>query len=65
MVQWLLKDVGIVEISVRDLGIGIFEEDIEKIFEPFYREWNASKEIGTGLGLSFVKQEVERELTKT
>jgi len=55
--EW--KDAGIVEISVRDTGIGIFEEDIEKIFEPFYRGRNASKEIGTGLGLSFVKQAVD------
>ena len=54
--EW--KDGGIVEISVRDTGIGIFEEDIGKIFEPFYRGRNAAKEIGTGLGLSFVKEVV-------
>jgi len=50
---------GIIEISVKDTGIGIPKEDIEKIFEPFYRGNNAPKEIGTGLGLSFVKQAVD------
>jgi signal transduction histidine kinase len=55
--EW--KDVGIVEISIKDTGIGISEEDIERIFEPFFRGRNASKEMGTGLGLSFVKEVVE------
>lgn len=47
-----------IEISVQDTGIGIPREDIEKIFEPFYRANNASQEIGMGLGLSFVQQAV-------
>ena len=55
--EW--KDVGIVEISIKDTGIGISEEDIERIFEPFFRGRNASEEMGTGLGLSFVKEVVE------
>jgi two-component system sensor histidine kinase/response regulator len=55
--EW--KDVGIVEISIKDTGIGISEEDIERIFEPFFRGRNASKEMGTGLGLPFVKEVVE------
>jgi hypothetical protein len=53
------EEEGIIEISVKDTGIGIPKEDIEKIFEPFYRGNNAPKEIGTGLGLSFVKQAVD------
>ena len=53
------EDEGIVEISVKDTGIGIPKEDIEKIFDPLYRGNNVSKEIGTGLGLSFVQHAVD------
>jgi two-component system NtrC family sensor kinase len=39
-----------VEISVKDTGNGVPEENVEKIFEPFF----STKEVGkgTGLGLS-------------
>jgi len=49
------------ELSIKDTGIGIAEEDIPKVFEEFFRSENAKKEIkfGTGLGLSIVKQIVE------
>jgi signal transduction histidine kinase/predicted metal-dependent phosphoesterase TrpH len=53
------KDGGIVEISIKDTGIGIEEDEIERIFEPFYRGRNSSVEAGTGLGLSFVKEVVD------
>ena len=53
-----LKDGGIVEISVKDTGIGILREDLERIFEPYYRGRNASAETGAGLGLSLVKEVV-------
>jgi signal transduction histidine kinase len=53
------KDGGTVEISIKDTGIGIGEDEIERIFEPFYRGRNSSVEAGTGLGLSFVKEVVD------
>ncbi|MEH7344048.1 ATP-binding protein [Bacillus sp. JJ1532] len=39
-------------IQIADTGIGIREEDIEKIFQPFY----TSKDFGTGLGLVVCKR---------
>lgn len=47
------------QFSVEDEGIGFSEDDIPKLFEPFYRAPNAREKIGTGLGLSIVKEYVE------
>jgi len=49
------------EIRVADSGVGIAEENREKVFQPFFRTpgAHASSRPGTGLGLAFVKAIVE------
>jgi PAS domain S-box-containing protein len=46
-------------ILVRDEGIGIPENDIEKVFNAFDRATNVGNISGTGLGLSIIKKSVE------
>jgi signal transduction histidine kinase len=50
-----------VSFSVHDTGIGIQEEDLKHIFEPFYMVAGVDrrKHPGTGLGLTIVKRLVE------
>jgi signal transduction histidine kinase/predicted metal-dependent phosphoesterase TrpH len=55
--QW--RGGGFVEISIKDTGVGILEDEIDRIFEPFYRGRNDSGQAGAGLGLSLAKQAVE------
>jgi len=52
---------GVVEISVQDTGYGIPKQELEHIFEKFYRVRDKqTRDIrGTGLGLSLVKLIVE------
>jgi signal transduction histidine kinase/HAMP domain-containing protein len=48
-----------VVISVKDEGIGIPESDMEHLFKPFFRASNALTMVGSGVGLSIVKEFVE------
>ena len=50
---------GGVEISVTDTGVGISQEAIELIFEPFHQVDNSGQLGGTGLGLHIVKRLLE------
>ncbi|MHC4443055.1 MAG: ATP-binding protein [Planctomycetota bacterium] len=49
-------------ITVRDKGIGISNSDLPHVFDRFYRAGNSGSEHiqGTGLGLTIVKDTVER-----
>ncbi len=44
------------EISVQDSGCGISEEDLGRVFQPFF----TTKPTGTGLGLSVVRDIIEQ-----
>ncbi|KQR20609.1 histidine kinase [Agreia sp. Leaf335] len=52
---------GVVEIAVTDQGLGIASEDLDRVFERFFRVDQARSRNtgGTGLGLSIVKHVVE------
>ena len=55
----------IVRTRVSDTGIGMSQDYLTKIFEPFTREQNTTKSkiTGTGLGMSIVKKYVENQET--
>ena len=55
------ETIDTIKISVRDSGIGINKDEINKIFDRFYRSENedARKCDGHGLGLALVKQIIE------
>ncbi|WP_340820419.1 response regulator [Methanolobus sp. WCC4] len=55
------KEGDMARVSVKDTGIGISKENIEKLFTPFMQlESAANRQYeGTGLGLSLVKRFVE------
>jgi PAS domain S-box-containing protein len=46
---------GSIKIAVKDAGIGIAQDDMTNIFNPFF----STKSIGTGLGLTITRQIVE------
>ncbi|MGN0244589.1 MAG: response regulator [Lachnospiraceae bacterium] len=52
---------GLYEIRVKDTGIGMSQEFVERIFEPFERERNStvSKIQGTGLGMAISKNIID------
>jgi two-component system phosphate regulon sensor histidine kinase PhoR len=51
-----------IKVEISDTGIGITKEDLNKIFNEFYRSKNAkvAELRGTGLGLSIVKNLIKQ-----
>ncbi|MHB9293765.1 putative Sensor histidine kinase RcsC [Hollandina sp. SP2] len=51
----IIRNNGALVIRIRDRGRGIREEDLKRVFDPFF----TSKSTGTGIGLSISKRFVE------
>jgi two-component system phosphate regulon sensor histidine kinase PhoR len=51
----------VARLAVNDTGVGIPEDEIEHVFDKFYRVSTGKKQAkGTGLGLNLVKQIIEK-----
>jgi len=48
-----------IQVTIRDRGPGIPEEDLERIFDKFFRVQQPGHLVGTGLGLSICKGIIE------
>ena len=48
-----------INITISDLGIGIPENELGNLFQPFHRAENVKDIAGTGLGLAIVKDYIE------
>jgi signal transduction histidine kinase len=58
---YLKKEAGSVTIHVKDRGIGIPKEDLDRVFDKFFQGKPSIRQSvkGTGLGLALVKHIVE------
>ena len=52
----LSEDENCIRLSVADDGIGISEDEQELIFNRFYQSDSSRSGVGTGLGLTMVKE---------
>ena len=50
---------GFAQVIVKDEGIGIAREKLDKIFDRFYQCEESHKELGSGLGLSIVRRALD------
>lgn len=48
------QDGSVIKFTIKDSGIGIKKEDLEKIFDMFYRASSSRREEGMGIGLATV-----------
>jgi two-component system phosphate regulon sensor histidine kinase PhoR len=46
-------------VTVRDTGVGIADEHLDRLFERFYKADKGRHELGTGLGLAIAKHIVQ------
>jgi signal transduction histidine kinase len=56
MVARVSKSNGQVEIAISDSGVGISEDALTKVFEPYY----STKQTGFGLGLAVTRWIIEQ-----
>lgn len=56
---WCATTASHLLIHVEDKGIGVPDEDVPNLFQPFYRGVNATQFQGTGLGLTIAKEFVD------
>jgi signal transduction histidine kinase/HAMP domain-containing protein len=49
-------EAGMVRFAVADTGAGIAADDVDRVFEPFYRVPGQEKPTGIGLGLAIAKE---------
>ena len=54
-----VKPEGYIEISIHDDGIGIPENDLKNITQPFHRASNARQIMGTGIGIPLTLKIIE------
>ena len=52
---YILQDKNEIIFEIKDTGIGIKKNDLNYIFDIFYRGTNSRREDGMGIGLSVVK----------
>jgi signal transduction histidine kinase len=59
-VEYFQNDSGMTRINIRDTGLGLTQEQIDKLFQPFNRLGRETgSEEGTGIGLVVTKKLVE------
>jgi len=58
----VMRDGDRLILEVRDTGIGIAPENIERVFEPFFQESSGTdrKSTGTGIGLTLSREIIKR-----
>ena len=55
----VIENDALVELSVKDDGIGIPEKDQKRMFDRFFRAGNVTNIEGTGLGLNIVNRYIK------
>lgn len=58
------KEADKITLAISDTGCGIKKDDLEKVFQEFYRTETTARIKGSGLGLSLVKKIIETHKEK-